>query len=96
MVSYLVAVFIQKLKMTMQRQQRGTLYGALLKTLAIVTAAKLHLVLPRGRSDKSKKLQKGKLQTISQTTSAKQSYSRHIRCRFTSLIPFYPWVINNQ
>lgn len=54
----LVAVYIQKLKMTMQPQQRGTQHGALLKTLSIVTAAKFHLVLPRGRSDKSEKLQK--------------------------------------
>lgn len=45
--------------MTMQPQQRGMQHGALLKMLSIVTAAKFHL----GRSDKSEKLQKGKVQT---------------------------------
>lgn len=49
--------------MTMQPQQRGMQHGALLKMLSIVTAAKFHLGLPKGRSDKSEKFQKGKVQT---------------------------------
>lgn len=35
-MAYLVAVYIQKLKMTMKLQQRGTLHGALLKTFSLL------------------------------------------------------------